>query len=72
MKNNLLRAKMTECGYSQGQVASLIGMHGNTLTRKVKGESDFTLSEVRKLCRVLRITDPVRVFDLSIDSMGGV
>ncbi len=72
MSNNLLRAKMTECGYSQGQVASLIGMHGNTLSRKVNGESEFTLSEVRKLCRVLRITDPARVFDLSIDSAGGM
>ena len=72
MSNNLLRAKMTEYGYSQGQVASLIGMHGNTLLRKVNGESEFTLSEVRKLCRVLRITDPARVFDLSIDSAGGM
>lgn len=72
MNNNLLRAKITECGYSQGQVASLIGMHCNTLSRKVKGESDFTLTEVRKLCRVLRITDPARVFDLYIDSAGGI
>ncbi len=72
MNHNLLRAKMTECGYSQGQVASLIGMHGNTLSRKVNGESDFTLTEVRKLCRVLRITDPARVFDLSIDNSGGI
>ncbi len=72
MNNNLLRAKITECGYSQGQVASLIGIHGNTLSRKIKGESDFTLTEVRKLCRALRITDPVRVFDLSIDSAGGI
>ncbi len=71
MTNNLLRAKMAECGYSQGQVASLIGMHGNTLSRKVNGESDFTLTEVRKLCRVLRIADPVRVFDLSMDGSGG-
>lgn len=71
MTNNLLRAKMTECGYSQGQVASLIGMHGNTLSRKVKGESDFTLTEVRKLCRVLRITAPARVFELPIDGAGG-
>ena len=72
MNNNLLRAKMTECGYSQGQVASLIGMHCNSLSRKIKGESDFTLTEVRKLCRVLRITDPVRVFDLSIYGTGGI
>lgn len=72
MNLNLLRAKMVECGYSQGQVASLIGMHGNTLSRKVNGESDFTLTEVRKLCHVLRIADPVRVFDLSIDNSGGI
>lgn len=67
MNLNLLRAKMVECGYSQGQVASLIGMHGNTLSRKVNGESDFTLTEVRKLCHVLRIADPVRIFGLGIE-----
>ena len=72
MRNNLLRAKMTECGYSQGQVASLIGMHGHTLSRKVNGKSEFTLSEVRNLCRVLHITDPARVFDLSIDRAEGM
>ena len=42
------------------------------LSRKVNGESDFTLTEVRKLCHVLRIADPVRVFDLSIDNSGGI
>ena len=67
MTHNLLRAKMAECGYSQGQVSNLIGMHCNTLSRKIKGNSDFTLSEIRKLCRVLHITDPAQVFDLSAD-----
>jgi len=72
MNPNLLRAKMAECGYSQGKTAALIGVCSNSLSRKLKGERDFTLTEVRKLCRVLRINDPVRVFDLSLDGKGGI
>nr|WP_300184236.1 helix-turn-helix transcriptional regulator [uncultured Agathobaculum sp.] len=71
MNPNLLRAKMAECGLSQGKTAALIGICENSLTRKLSGERDFKLSEVRSLCRVLNITDPARVFDLTIGQEGG-
>lgn len=71
MNPNLLRAKMAECGLSQGKTAALIGICENSLTRKLSGERDFKLSEVRSLCRVLNISDPARVFDLTIDQEEG-
>lgn len=70
MNMNLLRAKMVECGLTQKQVAKGVGMSSNSLSRKLNGNCDFTLSEVRVLCRVLCIKDPVRVFDLGIEGDG--
>ena len=70
MNPNLLRAEMARYGYTQGKTADLIGMHRNTFSRKIKGEAEFSLSEIRELCKVLRITDPVQVFDLGIEKEG--
>lgn len=67
MNMNLLRAKIVECGLTQQQVAKTVCMSSNSFSRKLNGNRDFTLSEVRRLCRILYIEDPVRVFDLGIE-----
>ena len=70
MNMNLVRAKIVECGLTQKQLAKALGMSSNALSRKLNENSDFTISEVRQMCRILHIKDPVRVFDLGIAEGG--
>lgn len=62
MNANLLRAKFKECGKTQAEVAELIGMSTNSLSRKLSGKRDFRLSEVDRICQVLGIENPAPIF----------
>lgn len=62
MNANKLRAKMKENGMSQNSVAEKIGISSNSLSRKLLGKREFTLSEVTALCQVLSIENPQEIF----------
>ena len=62
MNANLLRAKIAEKGETQGRTAIAVGMSPNSLSRKLKGERDFTLGEVIAICEYLNISDPTPIF----------
>ncbi len=61
MDMNLYRAVMAKNGFTQYQLARLLGMADSTLIRKVKQES-FTLHEMRKMVELLNIDDPNSFF----------
>lgn len=62
MNANKIRAKIVERGMTQGEVAKKIGISPNSLSRKLLGKRDFSLSEVLSLCAVLEIEDPQDIF----------
>lgn len=62
MNANKLRAKIKENGFNQNFVARKIGISSNSLSRKLLGKREFTLSEVMALCQVLQIEDPEEIF----------
>lgn len=62
MNGNLLKAKITERGLTQSQVANMIGISGNSLSRKIRGLRDFRLREVQQLCDCLNIDNPGEIF----------
>ena len=62
MNVNLIRAKMVEKGYTQGEVAKKIGMSSNSLSRKLLGKREFRLREVCMLCEVLDIDNVQEIF----------
>lgn len=62
MNANALRGKMAEKGFTQAQVANKIGISTNSLSRKILGKREFTLSEVIRLCNVLEIDEPKTIF----------
>lgn len=62
MNANKIRAKITERGMTQGEVAKIIGISANSLSRKLLGKRDFLLSEVIALCSVLEIDHPEEIF----------
>lgn len=70
MNGNLLKGKIVEKGYTQDQLAKRIGISGNSLSRKILGKREFTLSEVIKICNTLEISDPSAIFfDDSVPKM---
>lgn len=62
MEANKIRAKIKEYGLNQNSVAEKIGISANSLSRKLCGKQDFTLTEVVALCEVLKIENPQEVF----------
>lgn len=54
---NLLRGRIVEKGYTQGNIAKIIGMSYQSFSRKINNKSHFTVTEITKLCNVLDITD---------------
>lgn len=43
-------------------VAKAIGINVSTLYRKAHGKSEFTRSEIQKICDVLKIDSPMDIF----------
>ena len=62
MNPQKIKGRIVEAGLTQGRAATLIGMSGNSLSRKLTGKRDFTLSEIVSLCTILKITDPIPYF----------
>ena len=62
MNVNILRGKMAEKNMTQNQLASEIGICANSLSRKMLGKREFTLSEVVKICKTLGIENPSDIF----------
>ena len=52
-----LKGRMVECGYSQVTLAKAIGISPATLSLKLNGKRDFTLTEMRTIVTVLHITN---------------
>ena len=50
-----LCGRIVEKNLTQGKVAQIIGMSGNTFTRRIKNRSYFDSYEIEKLCRALDI-----------------
>lgn len=61
MDMKIYRAAMAKNGYTQYQLARLLGMAESTLIRKVKRES-LTLTELKRIMDILKIDDPTQIF----------
>lgn len=56
-----LRKKMTEQGFTQYQLAVLLRIGNNTMSDKMNGRREFKLSEAKRICEILSITDPQEI-----------
>lgn len=52
---NLLKAKIAERGLTQEKVAVSIGISNTSMTNKVNNYRGFTVTEIAKLCELLKI-----------------
>ena len=62
MDTNKLKAKFRENGLTQADVAKMIGISANSLSRKLNGKKDFKLGEVLLLCKALKISESREIF----------
>ena len=54
----LLRGKIVSNGFTQRTLAQKMGMSENSLCAKITGKSEFDLSQVMRLCDLLKIVSP--------------
>ncbi len=52
---NKFKSKVIEKGFSIAKIAELLGINQATLHRKVKGQSEFTRSEIQMLRLALNL-----------------
>jgi len=59
---NELHEKMEEHSMTQSKLASLLGVSKSTMSRKINGKSDFSVSQAFKVCHILNIESPQSIF----------
>lgn len=52
---NILRGEMAKHGVTVNILAENIGIHRNSLSKKINGEVDFSLTEIRKILAFFRL-----------------
>lgn len=60
----LLRKIIEKSGYKLQYIAEQIGISRQALSMKINNDSEFTTSEVEKLCNVLKITSLKERYDI--------
>lgn len=61
-KATALEEKMREAGYTLSALAKALGMSRSTIYRKLYGEQEFTLSEIRRIMELLKLETPMGIF----------
>lgn len=60
----ILKDLMEEKGYNQKTLAEEIGIHPDTLSKKLRGETQFNVNEINSICYVLKLSvdEAMRIF----------
>ena len=56
MDPELLKYHAAKAGYSMTKLAATLGVNASTLSRKMRGETDFTRSEIVIIKKCLHLT----------------
>lgn len=57
-----VKGRMREKGLTQAMVAKWLGLSAQAFSNKINGKTDFKLSELEALCKILEISDPSAYF----------
>ena len=57
-----LRALLIECGYTQCDMAQILGISRQSFSNKINNKVEFKVSEIEQLCQLLHITDKDKYF----------
>lgn len=64
MNQTEFKVAQIRAGLTREDIAKILGLNSATIYRKINGESDFTLNELKKLKKILGLTnnDVDRIF----------
>lgn len=62
MRASIIRGKIKEKELTQETLAEMLGMSANSLSRKLNGKREFTISEASAVSEILGIENPNDVF----------
>lgn len=60
--HKIIKAHMIFNDFNIIKLSRVTGIPASTLSRKLKGETEFTLSEAKKIADALNISDPWDIF----------
>ncbi len=61
MNVQALKAEIVKSGYTQAEVAKMIGISETTMSRRMRNK-DFGMDEAEKLIEILKIENPQDIF----------
>ena len=61
MNLELLKKKIEDSGLKQIHISEQLGIDRGSLYNKLNGKSEFTMTEIVNLCRVLNIDDKEKI-----------
>ena len=64
VNTNLLRGKIASNGLTQQTLAEKLDISVNSISAKLRGKKPFKLSEVVRLCEILKIEDPAEKVEI--------
>lgn len=59
---DILYSRIKACGYNRSEFIEKIGMSRPAFYRKVNGQSEFSLSEIKAIMKVLKLRSPQEIF----------
>lgn len=62
MQANVFKAYLALRGYTIRRLAKEMGISPKTLSEKIKGKYDFTMTEAKTICTILEIDKPGDIF----------
>lgn len=64
-----LKAAIAESELTRIEISKMLGISANSLGRKINGHTEFVLSEVVGLCKILSISKPCEIFLPSVSQI---
>lgn len=58
MRKGKLLGKMAEAGVTQRELARYLNISENTMTSRLRGDSEFRADEIASICTRLGVTNP--------------
>lgn len=64
MQANKIRGRLAEMGLTQYRLAEMLHISAATLSAKMNGLRPFDAEEIKSICRILSIDDPVEMAEI--------
>lgn len=67
---NVLRGEMAKHGMTVAEMANVVGISKNSMSKKINGKSDFSLTEIRKILAFFNSLGDAHTVESLFDNAG--